>query len=94
MTYRDSTHSNIIPITGPSGRKWQLRQLVDLPPVELDNPVSIFVCATKVVRYCAVSPRIVKAPTGPDEIGYDDLTVPDFMAIFNWAMAAGKAEVK
>ncbi len=33
---RDSTHCNVIPVTGPSGRKWQLRPLVDIPPVEAD----------------------------------------------------------
>lgn len=45
--------------------------------------------SAKVVRYCAVSPRIVETPTGPDEIGYDEVEMEDFNAIFTWAMPGG-----
>lgn len=43
----------------------------------------------KIVRYCAVSPRIVETPTGPDEIGYDEVEMDDFNAICSWALPGG-----
>lgn len=43
----------------------------------------------KVVRYCAVNPRIVENPTLPDEIGFDEVELDDFNAILEWAQTGG-----
>lgn len=48
--------------------------------------------SAKVVRYCAVEPRIVENPTGPNEIGFDEVEQDDYLAIFTWAMPAGGGE--
>lgn len=43
----------------------------------------------KVVRYCAVEPRIVEMPQAADEIGFDEVEIDDFNAILSWAMPNG-----
>lgn len=45
--------------------------------------------SSAVVRFCAVEPKIVQTPTQPDEIGYDEVEMDDFNAIFAWAMPGG-----
>jgi hypothetical protein len=48
--------------------------------------------SAKVVRYCAVEPRIVDYPSAPDEIGTDEVLRTDFEAIFNWATSGGDSQ--
>ncbi len=48
--------------------------------------------ASSIVRYCAVVPRIVESPEGPDEIGYEDVEADDYAAIVKWAMPQGGVE--
>jgi len=45
---------------------------------------------SKVVRYCAVEPRIVETVTDPDmEISFDEVELEDYNAIAKWAMPGG-----
>lgn len=43
----------------------------------------------RVVRFCAVEPRIVENPESGDEIGFDEVMMADYNAIFEWAMPGG-----
>jgi hypothetical protein len=45
--------------------------------------------SAKVVRYCAVDPKIVENPKGPNEISPDEVELDDFNYIFGWAMSGG-----
>jgi hypothetical protein len=47
----------------------------------------------KVVRYCAVEPRIVEDPKETNDIGFEEVELDDFNAILTWALpGGGKAE--
>lgn len=54
-----------------------------------DEQVKTIEFANKIVRYCAVEPKIVESPTEPDEIGYDEVELDDYNAIVAWAMEGG-----
>lgn len=45
--------------------------------------------ASKLVQYCAVSPRIVEVPQNDDEIAYSEVELDDYNAILQWAVAGG-----
>lgn len=54
--------------------------------LSIDEKVKTIAFSAKVVRYCAVVPRIVEKVTSPDEeIAQDELELDDFNAIFAWA---------
>lgn len=59
--------------------------------LSMDDKIRTLDFSQKVVRYCAVSPRIVETPVAPDEIGYGEVELDDFQAIFAWAMPGGEA---
>lgn len=67
---------------------------IDPATLDIDELINSIDFAQKVVRWSAVSPKIVEHPTeGADEIGYDEVELDDFNAIFAWAMpGGGKAE--
>ena len=54
-----------------------------------DEQVKTIEFANKIIRYCAVEPKIVETPTEPNEIGYDEVELDDYNAIVAWAMQGG-----
>ena len=59
--------------------------------LEWDDKVRTIELTNKIVRYCAVSPKIVETPTAPDEIGFEEVELDDYNAIAAWAMGGGGA---
>jgi hypothetical protein len=58
----------------------------------LEDQIRTLEFTQAIVRYCAVSPRIVMNPIdGQDEIGVDEVEPDDFQAISAWAMSGGAA---
>lgn len=55
----------------------------------LNDQIKAIDFGQKVVRFCAVEPRIVENPEGENEIGYDEVEMDDFNAILEWAMPGG-----
>lgn len=58
--------------------------------LDLKDQIRTVEFQAKVVKHCAVEPRIVENPSAPDEIGYDEVEMDDFDAIFKWAMPGGE----
>ncbi len=57
--------------------------------LEFDDQVRTVDFSAKVVRFCAVEPKIVEVPKEPNDIGYDEVELDDFNFIFAWAMPGG-----
>lgn len=57
--------------------------------LSIEDQIKTIGFSQKVVRFCAVDPRIVETPTADNEIGYDDVEIDDFNAILAWALPGG-----
>ncbi len=60
--------------------------------MEWQEQVKLIDFSNRLVRYCAVDPRIVENPTQPNEIGYDEVELDDYTAILVWATPSGGDE--
>lgn len=59
--------------------------------MSLNDQIKTVEFSASLVRYCAVSPRIVEHPTEPNDIGFDEVELDDFQAILAWAMQGGES---
>lgn len=58
--------------------------------LDWDDQVRTVDFINHLVRYAAVSPKIVEFPRpGQDEIGYDEVEIDDYNTIAKWAMPGG-----
>ena len=54
-----------------------------------EDQVKLLAFQASLVRFIAVDPRIVETPASDDEIGFDEVTQADFVALFTWASEGG-----